>query len=252
MFIPRVILRSLFLTLPLAVLGQNPNFNSTPGATAGAAAETKAPQLEHFDPNLVDPALSPCDDFYKYACNKWLKANPIPPDQVFWSTGSGLELWNENVLRETLEASGKNDPKRSAVQQKIGDYWAACMDESGIEAAGLKPLQPELDRIAALKSKKEITLEIAHIHHLFPGAWQQDDNQSNSPFFGFTGQQDYDDASKVVAQIDQGGLSLPSRDYYIKTDEKSVETLKKFRAHLRKMFVLAGESEAQSTADAGR
>src|SRR6266404_2592642 len=251
MFIPRVILCSLFLSLPLAVLGQNANFNSTPGATAGAAAETKAPQLEHFDPNLVDPALSPCDDFYKYACNKWLKTNPIPPDQVFWSTGSSLELWNENLLRETLEASSKNDPKRKAVQQKIGDYWAACMDESGIETAGLRPLQPELSRIAALKSKKEITPEIAHLHHMFPGAWEQSDNQTNSSFFGFTGQQDYDDASKVVAQIDQGGLSLPNRDYYVNTDEKSVETLKKYRAHVQKMFALAGESEAQASADAG-
>ena len=237
MFISRVVLCSLMLTLPLAVLGQN-------------AAPSATPKLEHFDPTLTDQTLSPCDDFYKYACNKWIKANPIPADQVYWTTGSGLELWNENVLRETLEASSANDPKRSAVQQKIGDYWAACMDESGIEAAGLKPLQPELDRIAALQSKQEITLEIAHLHHLFPGAWEQSDNQTNSPFFGFTGQQDYDDASKVVGQIDQGGLSLPSRDYYINSDEKSVETLKKFHTHLQKMFVLVGESEAQAAADA--
>src|SRR5882757_3189589 len=250
MFIPRVIVRFLLLTLPVAVLGQNAAFNATPIATAGAESGSKAPKLELFDPSLVDPALSPCDDFYKYACNKWLKANPIPPDQVFWSTGSSLELWNENLLRETLEASSKNDPKRSAVQQKIGDYWAACMDESGIEAAGLKPLQPELSRIAALKSKKEITLEIARLHHLYPGAWQQSDNQTNSPFFGFTGQQDYDDASKVVAQIDQGGLSLPGRDYYIKTDEKSAATLKKYRTHAQKMFVLAGEKQAQASKDA--
>src|SRR5258706_4784269 len=172
MFIPKVILRLLLLTLPVAVLGQNAAFNATPSATAGAEADSKAPTLEHFDPTLVDPALSPCDDFYKYACNKWLKTNPIPPDQVFWSTGSSLDLWNENLLRENLEASSKNDPKRTAVQQKIGDYWAACMDESGTETAGLKPLQPELSRIAALKSKKAITPEIAHLHHMFPGAWE--------------------------------------------------------------------------------
>jgi endothelin-converting enzyme/putative endopeptidase len=251
MFISRVIFRFLLLTLPLAVFGQNATLNSTSGATAGAAEETTVPKLEHFDPNLVDQALNPCDDFYKYACNKWLTANPIPPDQVYWETDSGLELWNETVLRETMEANSTNHPNRSPVQQKIGDYWAACMDESGIEAAGLKPLQPELDRIAALKSKKELTLEIAHLHHLFPGAWQLGDNQTNSPFFGFTGQQDYDDASKVVAQLDQGGLSLPNRDYYIKTDDKSVEILKKYRSHLQKMFVLAGEPEAQASADAG-
>jgi putative endopeptidase len=252
MLTPRVILCLLLLILPLAALAQSASLNSTVGADAGAPADAaSAPKLEHFDPNLVDPALNACDDFYKYSCNKWLAANPIPHDEVFWSTGSDLELWNETVLRETMEANSKTDPSRSPVQQKIGDYWAACMDESGIEAAGLKPLQMELDRIAALKSKKELTLEVAHIHSLFPGAWQQGDNQSNSPFFGFTGQQDYDDASKVVAQIDQGGLSLPNRDYYINTDEKSVETLKKFHAHVQKMFVLVGEAEAQASSDAG-
>ncbi|HTW59418.1 MAG TPA: M13 family metallopeptidase [Terriglobales bacterium] len=219
--------------------------------TAGAVDESKAPQLQHFDPDLADKTLDPCDDFYKYSCNKWLTANPIPPDQVFWGTASGLQLWNENLLRETLEAASKNDPGRSAVQQKIGDYWAACMDESAIEAAGLKPLQPELERIAALKSKKDLTLEIAHFHHLYPGAWEGGDNQSDAPFFGFTGQQDYDDASKVVAQIDQGGLSLPNRDYYLKTDDKSKQLLGKFHAHIQKMLVLAGESEAQAAADAG-
>ena len=215
------------------------------------AADAKEPKLERFDPNLVDKTLDPCNDFYKYSCSKWMTANPIPPDQVYWSTGSGLELWNENLLRETLEAASKDDPARSAVQQKIGDYWAACMDESGIDAAGLKPLQPELERIAALKSKEDITLEIARLQHLFPGAWQQGDNESNSPFFGFTGQPDYDDASKVVAQIDQAGLSLPNRDYYLKTDDKSKELLYKYRAHVQKMFTLAGESETQAAADAG-
>jgi putative endopeptidase len=252
MSIHKLPLYFLFLTLPLVALGQDAALRPASSATAGAAAETnEAPKLEHFDPTLVDKELSPCDDFYKYSCTKWLTANPIPADQVYWSTGSNLELWNETLLRETLEASSKNDASRSPVQQKIGDYWAACMDESGVEAAGLKPLQPELQRIDALKSKTEITLEIAHLHHLFPGAWVQDDNQTNAPFFGFSGLQDYDDASKVVAQIDQGGLSLPNRDYYIKTDDKSVETLKKFHAHVQKMFVLAGESEAQAATDAG-
>ncbi len=248
MLISRIIL-CFFLALPAVMFGQNSEPSAGAGAN-GAASQNKEIKLDHFDPALVDKSLNPCDDFYKYACNKWIAANPIPADQVYWSTGSGLEMWNDNVLRETLEAASKNDSNRSAVQQKIGDYWAACMDESGIEAAGLKPLQPELNRIAALKSKQEITLEIAHLHQLFPGAWEQGDNQSNSPFFGFTGLQDYDDASKVVAQIDQGGLSLPNRDYYINTDEKSAETLKKYRAHVQKMLVLAGESEAQASSDA--
>jgi putative endopeptidase len=219
-------------------------------AVVGAPAnEDSEPKLEHFDPNLVDSALDPCNDFYKYACNKWQTSNPIPADQVYWSTGSGLQLWNETLLRETL-TTASTAANRDPVHQKIGDYWAACMDESGIETQGLKPLQPELERIAALKSKKDITLEIAHLHHLYPGAWAGGDNQTNSPLFGFTGQQDYDEASKVVAQIDQGGLSLPNRDYYLNTDDKSKELLKKYHAHMQKMFVLAGESEAQAETDA--
>ncbi|MGB9363308.1 MAG: M13 family metallopeptidase, partial [Candidatus Sulfotelmatobacter sp.] len=218
---------------------------------AATSDDTKeAPKLDHFDPNLVDKSLNPCDDFYKYACNKWIAANPIPADQVYWSTGGGLEMWNDSVLRETLEAASKNDSARGPVQQKIGDYWAACTDESGIEATGLTPLLPEFNRIAALKSKQEMTVEIAHLHHLFPGAWEQGDNQTDAPFFGFTGLQDYNDASKVVGQFDQGGLSLPNRDYYIASDERSAGTLGKYRAHVERMFVLAGETDAQASADA--
>src|SRR5258708_2605016 len=227
MFIPRFFASILLcLILSAALFAQTATANSAPAGANPADQTTPAPKLEHFDPDLVDKTLDPCNDFYKYACNKWLTANPIPPDHAYWGTGSGLELWNENLLRETLEASSVDDPKRNPVQRKIGDYWAACMDEGGIEAAGLNPMQPELDRIAALKSKKEITMEIAHLHHLYPGAWQQGDNQTNSPFFGFTGQQYYADASKVVAQIDQRGLTLPNRNYYPTTDAKPVYTLK--------------------------
>jgi endothelin-converting enzyme/putative endopeptidase len=242
---------TLALTASAAFAQFYPAQSVRPAITASGADQTSVPKLEHFDPDLGDKSLDPCDDFYKYSCNKWITANPIPADQVYWTTGSSLQLWNEGVLRDTLEAASKNDPNRPPVQQKIGDYWAACMDESGIESAGLKPLQSELARIAAMKSKKDITLEIAHLQRVFPGAWQPGDNESSSPLFGFTGQQDYDDASMVVAQIDQAGLSLPNRDYYLNTDDKSKEILTKYRTHLQKMFALTGEPESQAAADAG-
>ena len=240
----------VLLALPGAFAQAVPATTARPTSSL-VADQSNQPKLEHFDPNLVDKSLDACTDFYKYSCSKWLSANPIPADQVYWSTGSSLQLWNEGVLRETLEAAARNDAQRSPVQQKIGDYWAACFDEGAIEAAGLKSLQPELGRIAALQSKKDLTLEIAHLHHLYPGAWQTGDNQSDSPLFGFTGQQDYDNASMVVGQIDQGGLSLPNRDYYLNTDDKSKEILAKYRAHIQKIMVLAGESDAQAAADAG-
>ncbi|HVN20866.1 MAG TPA: M13 family metallopeptidase [Dongiaceae bacterium] len=244
MSITRLVAAALLSTATSAVFAQ-------PASGDGAADLTNLPKLEHFDPEIADKTLDPCDDFYKYSCNKWLSANPIPADQVYWSTGSGLELWNESVLRDTMQAASSNDSGRAPAQQKIGDYWAACMDESGIEAAGLKPLQPELSRIAALKSKKDLTIETAHLHQVFPGAWQPGDNESSSPLFGFTGQQDYDDASMVVAQFDQAGLSLPNRDYYLNSYDKSKEILAKYRVHLQKMFALVGESSTQAAADAG-
>jgi putative endopeptidase len=251
MSIPRLCTAlAIALAIP-TISAQTLNAQNATTVVAQGSDAAKQPKLERFDPDLVDNSLNPCDSFYKYSCNKWIGSNPIPPDQVYWTTGSGLELWNEGILRETMEAASKNGSSRNAVQRKIGDYWAACMDESGIEAAGLKPLQAELDRVAAVKSKKDITLEVAHLQHLYPGAWQIEDNQSNSPLFGFTGQQDYDNASMVVAALDQGGLSLPNRDYYLNTDDKSKELLTKYRAHLQKMFALAGEPEPQASADAG-
>ena len=164
-----------------------PSQSVRPAYPAGGADQTSVPKLEHFQPDLVDKTLDPCNDFYKYSCSKWIRTNPIPADQVYWTTGSGLQLWNETVLRDTLEAASKSDSNRTAAQQKIGDYWAACMDEAGIEAAGLKALEPELARISALKSKQDITLEVAHLQHALPGAWQAGDNESSSPLFGFTG-----------------------------------------------------------------
>ena len=245
---------AILLIIPFAISGSFAQ--SLPAATARpasnlAADQSNQPKLEHFNPNLADKSLDPCNDFYKYSCSKWISANPIPADQVFWTTGSILQLWNEGVLRETMEAAAKDDPPRSPVQQKIGDYWAACIDETAIEAAALKPLQSELDRIASLHSKKDLALEVAHLQHLYPGAWQYGDNQSDSPLFGFTGQVDYDNASMVVGQIDQGGLSLPNRDYYLNTDDKSKEILAKYRAHIQKIMALAGESQTQAAADAG-
>ena len=216
----------------------------------GAPASQSTPKLEHFDISMVDKTLDPCQDFYKYACSKWNAANPIPADQVAWGTGSGLQYWNENILRDALEKAAAPTSNRTDYEQKIGDYWAACMDESGIEAAGTRDLKPELERIAQMTSKSQLADQVAHIHQAVPGAWQGDDNQSRAALLGFGQTQDFDDASRVVAAIDQGGLGLPNRDFYIKDDDKSKEIRGEYETHIKKMLVVSGESPEQSAVDA--
>jgi putative endopeptidase len=213
-------------------------------------AAEQAPKLEHFDPNMVDRALDPCQDFYQYACSKWNAANPIPPDQAAWGTGSGLQYWNENIVRQALEKASTQTSGRSDFEQKIGDYWQACSDEPALEAAGSRDLKPGLERIAKMKSKSELADQVAHIHMNTPGAWSGNDNQTAAALLGFGSQQDYDDASKVVASIDQGGLALPNRDFYVKDDEKSKEILSKYQTHVAKMLALTGEDTNKAAADA--
>ena len=215
-----------------------------------AATSSSAPKLEHFDLSRIDKSLDPCQDFYQYACSKWNAANPIPADQVAWGTGSGLEYWNENILREAMEKAAEQSNNRTDFEQKIGDYWAACIDEPGIDAAGTRDLKSGLERVDQMKNKSDLADEVAHIHQAVPGAWQADDNQSRAALLGFGQTQDYDDASKVVGGIDQGGLGLPNRDFYIKDDAKSKEIRSQYEAHVSKMLALAGESTQQAAADA--
>ena len=129
------ILRFVLIVVLCSVVGfVGANAQSMPAAES-------APKLEHFDINLVDKSLDPCQDFYEYACSKWNAANPIPADQVAWGTGSGLRYWNENILREALQKAAAQTSNRTDYEQKIGDYWAACTDESGIESAGTRDLK---------------------------------------------------------------------------------------------------------------
>ena len=238
------IMRSVItVVLCSVVLAAGANAQSTPAAES-------APKLAHFDINLVDKSLDPCQDFYEYACSKWNAANPIPGDQVAWSTGSGLQYWNENILREALQKAAAQTSSRTDYEQKIGDYWAACTDESGIEAAGTRDLKAGLERIDQMKNKSQLADQVAHVHMAVPGAWDGDDNQTRAALLGFGQQQDFDDAAKVVASIDQGGLGLPNRDFYVKDDAKSKEIRNQYETHISKMLVLAGESAQQAAADA--
>jgi putative endopeptidase len=211
------------------------------------------PKLEHFDLSEIDKTLDPCQDFYQYACSKWNAANPIPADQVAWGTGSGLQYWNESVLRDAMQKVRKDTGNRPDYEQKIGDYWAACMDEETIEGTPpTRVLDAGMNYIDRMKSKSDLADQVAHIHLAIPGAWQGDDNQTRAVLLGFGQQQAYDDASKVVASIDQGGLGLPNRDFYLKDDDKTKEILSKYEAHIAEMLVLgvSAEDADQGAADA--
>lgn len=210
----------------------------------------------HFGMENLDPKADPCVDFYHYSCGGWIAAHPIPADEVYWDNSFILQRWNESILHDVLEKAFSNDPKRSTIQQEIGNYYAACMDEKGIEAAGLGPIQPELDSIARIKDKREFAVELAHLHRIlmlslqpysaiptvwFPGSYE--------PLFGFFRVQDFDDASKVVAIADQGGLGLPDRDYYLKGDKDSTELRKKYLEHIRKTLALASSPDPAQSAN---
>jgi len=205
---------------------------------------------DHFDINMIDRGTDPCVDFYQYSCKKWMDANPIPSDQSSWSHGAKLALWNQGVLRDVLEKAANNDPKRSTVEQEIGDYYFSCMDEETINAAGLNPIKSELDGINALNDKSQLGAELAHLHAITFALQPGTDSGAQTALFGFASNQDFDDATKVVAAADQGGLGLPDRDYYFKDDAKSVETRQQYLAHVQKTFELLGESTAQAAADA--
>jgi putative endopeptidase len=193
----------------------------------------------------MDKSVDPCVDFFEYSCGGWIRKNPIPPDQTSWSVYSKLEDDNKLVLRDILESAAKADPSRDATQRKIGDYYAACMDESGIEKAEISPLRPELERIENLKSKEELANLVVFMQPAKENSLRQE-----TVLFDFGSVQDFKDSTQVIAMADQGGLGLPDRDYYLKDDEKSRELRKAYLAHVQKMFELLGDKPGTAEVEA--
>jgi endothelin-converting enzyme/putative endopeptidase len=192
------------------------------------------PYTPSLDLQSMDRSADPCVDFYQYTCGGWRKNNPIPPDQSSWSVYGKLANENSQFLWGILEEDAKLT-NRTPVQQKIGDYYAACMNTAAIEKLGLKPLQPELDKIAAIHDRAGIAA------FLRAGA-----DERGLYFFGAGSDQDAKNAEMVIIGLNAGGLGLPDRDYYTKTDARSEEIRKRYVAYLAQLLGMAGTPQAKA------
>jgi len=200
-------------------------------ASFGQASSSTPVPSPKFALENMDRSVDPCVDFYKFACGGWMSKNPIPPDQVRWGQFNELIEHNMAELKDILEKDAKPDTKRNAVQQKIGDLYASCMDEATVNKLGAKPIEPLLERIASVKTSKDVINTVAYLH-----------SQGIRSLFSMYSGPDMHDAKTTIAFVDQGGLGLPDRDYYLKDDDKSKETREKYLAHVQKMLELSGMS----------
>ena len=235
-----------FLTLILVV-----------GMSAGLSAQNTRnysseplPKLERFSVEQADKSLDPCTDFFRYSCSKWNRANPIPADQPAWGTFNALGIWNVAAVHDTLEQAAGSS-QRTPVEQKVGDYYASCMDEAAIGKAGIKPLQPVLERIERIKNKSELPQVLAAIHQTIrPANLNFLDAQYPGVLTGIYPGPDFDDAGKTIAALDQAGMSMPGREFYLKDDEKSKEIREKYLKYVAQLLELSGTAQAQASSDA--
>ena len=202
------------------------------------------PYSPSLDPAAMDPRAAPCSDFYQYACGGWMKQNPIPADQSSWSVYGKLQQENLRFLRGILEDLAQARLERTPDQQKIGDAYAACMDEAAIDRKGMTPIQPWLSAIGALGSIRELAPLVARLQLAHLGFY---DDQF---LFGFGSEQNLEDSSQMVAVAQAGGLGLPDRDYYTRDDAKSERQRQQYRAHVTHMLGLLGDAPAAAAREA--
>jgi putative endopeptidase len=221
----------------LATVVLSPSARSQTAGSSGAkpGADANTHPAPRFDVANIDKSLDPCVDFYQYACANWIKNNPIPPDYAEWLSFNEVYEHNLAVLHDILEKASANDPRRSPVVQKIGDFYASCMDEKTVNQKRFAPLEPELKRIASVKSLPEMMEVMSHEELIGP-----------NPLMGFGSNPDLHNADMTVAFIDQSGLTLPDRDYYLKDDEATINIRKAYVDHMRKMFVLLGQTQEEA------
>ena len=230
----RLILAFTFVSLPLAsALGL-----AQPAAQRPAGASPAAASMSGLNLNGLNRAIDPCTDFYQFACGGWIANNPIPGDQARWGTFDALQERNNDVLRKVLESAASGGDPGS---RKIGDYYASCMDEAAIERKGAAPLDTDFQRIAALASAADLPALVASLHTI-----------GVNVFFTFGAEADFKDARTVIAQLDQGGLGLPDRDYYFRADARSADIRGQYTDHVAKLSSLLGGGGPSASASVMR
>lgn len=212
----------------------------TPAAVPAPRPLAALPYTPSLDLAALDRTADPCRDFYAFACGGWMKSNPVPPDQARWSVYSKVNDENNQFLWGLLEAAARPAASRTPAEQKIGDYFAACMDEAAVEKAGIAPLRPELDAIGALGDVRALAPLLARLHL----------GSEDGALFGFGAEQDLHDSSQVIAYAVAGGLGLPDRDFYFPGDAAQNALRDKYRAHVERMFMLLGEPAGRAAAQA--
>jgi putative endopeptidase len=192
-----------------------------------------------FSIDNIDKSVDPCVDFYQYACGNWIKNSEIPADRAAWQSFSELDESNLQIDKGILEKAASGGAARNPIDQKIGDMYGSCMDEKAVDARGIEPVKPELARVAAVKDKQGLIDELAHLHMV-----------GGSSLFSFYSNSDLHNADQVIAYLDQGGLSLPDRDYYVKDDADKVEMRKHLIEYATELFTLSGQNAQQAASSA--
>jgi putative endopeptidase len=226
--------------LVVALISAAPAQKMNVPVTDTAIAPT-LPYSPSLDVTSMDKTVDPCVDFYQYSCGGWQKKNPIPPDQVAWGVYGKLYQDNLTFLRGILEQASTTKEKRDRVTQEIGDFYAACMDEAGIDKLGADALKTQLTEIDQLKSAHDLAPIVARMQLDLGGV-----------LFGIGARQDPDNSEQQIVGVDQSGIGLPDRDYYTKDDAKSKETRERYVQHVQRVFQLLGDSSdvAKQNADA--
>ena len=208
------------------------------GIVSCACAQTPstAKPAPGFSLDTIDKTIDPCVDFYQYACGTWIKNTEIPADQSQWGSLVELRERNLGIERDILEKAAAGGASRNAIDQKIGDLYESCMDEKAVNEKGIAVVKPELDRVAAAADKAALIDELGRLDLIGAGS-----------LFNFYSSPDMHNADQVIAYIDQGGLTLPDRDYYLKDDNPK---MKEMRQHLveyvTQLFTLTGENSQQA------